>query len=597
MKPRQIHGSVLPAASVVFLALAGAALAAPVTLKTNDEFGTSSFNAVGQWNNDAAPSPGNEYFSSTYTLRTPADTGATYTFAGDSLTMQAGSRLLGKSLGTQTINFTNGAGLILNGGLLNQANTSTTAFTLNVGGKISVTAASSMGAAGSGTANTTSENLNIDAVISGSGDLTIAGNLNGNGNTGITRFNAANPDYTGTVIVAQPSVISSLTHRLLQLGNVNSLQKATLSIVTTGPNPVSFNQNANTAPFNIGGLSGTSTQRLSDTAGNPVNLNVGGNNASTTFSGTLTGAGNLTKSGTGTLTFSGINAYSGNTTVAAGILEMAYATLSDTSTVTITAGAKLNLTHNKVDRVTSLVLGSETKGPGTYHKDNSNGFITGTGSILVASGPPGAQEVVLIASDPVAATATTSINGDIGNWSQAGVPAAPNNYHTGIFTLRTPSSTTSETITFGGSTLSLNTGGRLLGKAAAGVNGNTSVQTLNVNLIFNGGNIDQAGGNTSSTLVINGPVQSLAPASVGSLANTTNFETLDFAGPISGDSEINIAGAANGGANRGLVRFSAANPFTGTVNVQQPGTNTIQSPLHRLLQLGHVNALQNATLN
>jgi hypothetical protein len=41
-----------------------------------------------------------------------------------------------------------------------------------------------------------------------------------------------------------------------------------------------------------------------DTGSPPANLTVGGDNATTTFSGILSGAGGLTKAGTGTMTLS-----------------------------------------------------------------------------------------------------------------------------------------------------------------------------------------------------------------------------------------------------------------------------------------------------
>jgi autotransporter-associated beta strand protein len=49
-------------------------------------------------------------------------------------------------------------------------------------------------------------------------------------------------------------------------------------------------------------------------------LSIGGNNGSTTYSGTLSGGGSLTKNGTGTLTLSASNTYSGLTTVSGGTL-------------------------------------------------------------------------------------------------------------------------------------------------------------------------------------------------------------------------------------------------------------------------------------
>ena len=53
-------------------------------------------------------------------------------------------------------------------------------------------------------------------------------------------------------------------------------------------------------------------------------LSAGGDNLSTTFSGTLQngpGALGLTKAGTGVFTLSGLNTYSGATTVSAGTLQ------------------------------------------------------------------------------------------------------------------------------------------------------------------------------------------------------------------------------------------------------------------------------------
>jgi len=62
------------------------------------------------------------------------------------------------------------------------------------------------------------------------------------------------------------------------------------------------------------------------------NLDVGGNNTSTTFAGTITNTGSLTKSGTGTLTLSGAsaNTYNGTTTVSAGTLVVSKASLTAT---------------------------------------------------------------------------------------------------------------------------------------------------------------------------------------------------------------------------------------------------------------------------
>ncbi|RYD42548.1 MAG: hypothetical protein EOP85_11110, partial [Verrucomicrobiaceae bacterium] len=173
MKPKRLLIPIFPAAAVCVISMMSAASAADVTLTGSDALNTTSFNAIGLWDSLAAPASGNDYFTSGFTLRTPNTTGQTYTFEGDSLTVDFTGRLLGKSTGTQTLNFTNGDGLILNGGAFYQANASTTAYALTATGKIRVDSPSYIGASGAlgGTAN--SETLDITAVISGAGDLTV----------------------------------------------------------------------------------------------------------------------------------------------------------------------------------------------------------------------------------------------------------------------------------------------------------------------------------------------------------------------------------------------------------------------------------------
>ena len=70
---------------------------------------------------------------------------------------------------------------------------------------------------------------------------------------------------------------------------------------------------------------------MNDVSGAPVTINVGGNNSSTTFGGSLYGSGNLVKVGTGTFTsnanndnnngalmFNSLVGWTGNLTINAG---------------------------------------------------------------------------------------------------------------------------------------------------------------------------------------------------------------------------------------------------------------------------------------
>jgi autotransporter-associated beta strand protein len=67
----------------------------------------------------------------------------------------------------------------------------------------------------------------------------------------------------------------------------------------------------------VGSLAGVAGSTVTLGAGN---LTTGGNNGSTVFSGSISGAGGITKLGSGTFTLGGVNSYSGGTTVSAGTL-------------------------------------------------------------------------------------------------------------------------------------------------------------------------------------------------------------------------------------------------------------------------------------
>ncbi|MEO8614965.1 MAG: autotransporter-associated beta strand repeat-containing protein [Luteolibacter sp.] len=319
--------------SVAALSLLGShsAMAVTDTMFAADPGGTSSFNTAGKWNLAAAPSVGNTYATS-FEMRGIAPG----TFAGDSLTLNSGGGALhGKMGGTLTFN---GAGLILNGGLIYQANSFGSGSVFGIAGTITANASTTsfLGSTGGG------ESLAISGTIGGSGNITIAGSGNSGNNASYVTFDAANT-LSGTVDVVTPTNsggnISDATKRLLQLNNVNALQNATLAL-TGGlglTNLVSFASASNTGAYNIGALSGATNQALTDTASAAVAISVGSKNANTTYSGNLSGAGSLTKVGTGTLTLSSTNGYTGTTTVSGGKLLVNGSTASG-SAVSVSAG-------------------------------------------------------------------------------------------------------------------------------------------------------------------------------------------------------------------------------------------------------------------
>jgi autotransporter-associated beta strand protein len=165
--------------------------------------------------------------------------------------------------------------------------------------------------------------------ITGSGIVTKSGD-------GILELNSANAI----------SAAAAVSAGAVELGNANAVTNDTIALNID--NGLIFNAGIGT--FNIGGLSGANALALTDTGSSPVTLAVGVNNNSSTFSGTLSGSGELSKVGAGTLTLDSANNYTGGTTVSGGVLAAqdevaapAVVTPFGTGTVTVNSGGVLEL--------------------------------------------------------------------------------------------------------------------------------------------------------------------------------------------------------------------------------------------------------------
>jgi fibronectin-binding autotransporter adhesin len=145
-----------------------------------------------------------------------------------------------------------------------------------------------------------------------------------------------------------------------------------------------------TARFDIAGITaaGSTNGSLAGVSGSVVNLgaknlDVGGNNASTTFAGTITNTGSLTKSGTGTLTLSGNNTYTGGTMISGGTLLF---TNGGSVAGPITNNASLAYRRTDSASVTNAISGTGalTKaGTGTVTLSGANTY---SGATTVAGG-------------------------------------------------------------------------------------------------------------------------------------------------------------------------------------------------------------------
>lgn len=116
----------------------------------------------------------------------------------------------------------------------------------------------------------------------------------------------------------------------------------------------------------------------------------------------IVGSGGLVKENLGVLALTSVDtAYTGNTTVNAGMLQIAAPFLSSLATVTIAPGALLDLNFEGVNVVGGLVVGDEVMPDGiyTWESISSGGvsFLTGVGALMVVQQVPEPGSMLLAA--------------------------------------------------------------------------------------------------------------------------------------------------------------------------------------------------------
>ncbi len=310
---------------------------------------------------------------------------------------------------------------------------------------------------GGGSASTGNKQLFVDGLVSGSGPIYLeqssqAGEFEYNGNEGGNAFNSsvvafgnnANT-YSGAVTVI-PYQTGSGAGSYLAINGSTALQYATLNLTnnTGGHRYAALGGVYSALVFNTG--LGSATVGAIEGSGNiilngfnentygvstdSIAFTVGGNNASTTESGIITGVGSLIKAGTGTLTLSGINTYTGSTVVNGGDLVLQGNFASSTNTV-VAAGATLD-----VSALGSITLGTfqnllnggtvngsiTTGGSSGIYANTGSGYGTNkiTGNLTISAGSTVYLNVGTVhngANDLISVGGTLSANGNIINLS------------------------------------------------------------------------------------------------------------------------------------------------------------------------------------
>ncbi|MDD5085401.1 MAG: autotransporter-associated beta strand repeat-containing protein, partial [Candidatus Omnitrophica bacterium] len=210
--------------------------------------------------------------------------------------------------------------------------------------------------------------VNRNLTVGGDGNTSISGAIATVGGT-LTK------DGAGTLILSGANTYTGATtinEGVLQLNNAIALQSSTVTVNTS--NGLQFGTGIGT--FTIGALAGPGDFVLNAIDSSAVTLQVGGNNASTTYSGILSGDGALTKNGTGTFTLSGANTYTGGTTLNAGTLNINNAWAIGVSTFTIAGGTINNTSGGAITLLTA--------NPQVW---NANFTFTGTNDLDLGIGP------------------------------------------------------------------------------------------------------------------------------------------------------------------------------------------------------------------
>jgi autotransporter-associated beta strand protein len=186
-------------------------------------------------------------------------------------------------------------------------------------------------------------------------------------------------NYTGTTSIVRGTLKLGAEHTLpatttLDVDSANAAEDAILDL--NGHNQLLAGLQRSNA------LGGAGKSIITNTHSQRSVLSIH-SSADTTYSGILAGNLSLAKSNTGTLTLNASNTYTGDTTVAGGILRINVPTLADTSHISIASGANLNLNFTGTDQIRSLALGGTTMPPGTYNSGNQPAYFSGSGSLVV----------------------------------------------------------------------------------------------------------------------------------------------------------------------------------------------------------------------
>ena len=416
--------------------------------------------------------------------------------------------------------------------------------------------------------------LKANSSIGGNGPGTIGGTISDGGlNYSLSKLG------TGTTTLSNYNTFGGVT--TISAGALLAYHQNALSnslITVSAANGLLFGPGV--GAFTLGGLAGASSFPMQATNGTTIALAVGNNNASSTYSGVMSGLGSLTKVGNGTLTLSGNNTYTGTTTVNRGVLAitgtnsssavsvdgtgtLAPGTVGGTGTAYLTNSLTLNAGS------TLLVdLGSaNTVGGGTNDLVVVGGTLSLNGAVAVG--------LNLTAGAPVLNQPYTLIQfaGTIGG---AGGGFYATNTHYGVV-FGTNTSPNAITVTFVSAPVTgteplVWQGDGALNQWLVGLT-NEWTNALGAAVFYSGDSVILDDTATNPVVNLVGP---LAPATVAVTANVNNY-TLQGNGQLAGAASLTKSGS-------GTLMLATTNTYSGGTTIN-PASGSV---------IANLNAGQNA---
>lgn len=400
--------------------------------------------------------------------------------------------------------------------------------TLTVDGGLVAVRGGSLGAAAGtlGTVTVTSGTLLANASGIG-GAPTASLTIGGSGTGSVTINNGGYVVVSGTLSRGANGTLTLNQGGTLQIGGISDNANATRFLVaSTGT------VGSGTSGVLVGDLDFAGTLKFAQ--------NSNGVSPTSTYNGTLSGAGNLVKTGTGTLLIGGSNSYTGGTTLTAGVVSLNSANaIGTTGTISFEGGALQATSNNTTDYSARFSTAANQK----YAIDSNGENLTLASDLASVGGTftkSGAGTVTLTGANTFT---SGSIQAGVLEGSAASL-ATSGTFGAGGLTR----------VTFASGTANESWSGQMFG---TGTFAKTGAGTLT---------LTGSGGSTTGTLLISeGAVRGTTDSFK---RNIVNDSQLTFDQTTSGTYAPNISGTGNMTlSNSGTITLTGTSSFSGTATV------------------------------